>query len=83
MKVVINDCHGGFGLSQQAVERYLALKGVQVYTEVSKWGKWGSNEYWLVETGDHRVKEPTSQQWSEMTLEERQAHNHLWSSQVL
>jgi hypothetical protein len=82
MKVVINDCHGGFGLSQQAVERYLALKNVQVYTEVSKWGKWGSNEYWLVEPGDHRVKEPTSQQWSEMTLEERQAHNHLWSSQV-
>jgi hypothetical protein len=26
-RVVINDCHGGFGLSDKAVERYLELTG--------------------------------------------------------
>lgn len=31
MKVVINRCFGGFGLSSKAVEAYLARKGKQVY----------------------------------------------------
>lgn len=31
MKVVINNCFGGFGLSPQAVERYAELSGFKVY----------------------------------------------------
>lgn len=31
MKVVINSCYGGFGLSTQAVKRYLELCGKQLY----------------------------------------------------
>lgn len=27
MKIVINSCHGGFGLSKKAIKRYLELKG--------------------------------------------------------
>jgi len=27
-KIVINACHGGFGLSDEAVERYAELKGI-------------------------------------------------------
>jgi hypothetical protein len=31
MKVVINTCFGGFGLSQRAVMRYAELKGIKLY----------------------------------------------------
>jgi len=31
MKVVINDCFGGFGLSHKAVMRYAELKGIKLY----------------------------------------------------
>jgi hypothetical protein len=31
MKVVINQCHGGFGLSPMAIKRYFELKGVPIY----------------------------------------------------
>jgi hypothetical protein len=79
MKIVINDCHGGFGLSQKAVERYLELKGIKVYPEVSEWG---STDYWLVEPGDQRVADVTAEQWSKMTLEERRSHNERCSTQV-
>ena len=30
MKVVINKCYGGFGLSDDAVERYAELKGINL-----------------------------------------------------
>lgn len=30
MKVVINDCHGGFGLSDAAVERYVELADLTI-----------------------------------------------------
>lgn len=33
MKIVINKCHGGFGLSQKAMERYAELKGFTLVTE--------------------------------------------------
>lgn len=33
MKVVINSCHGGFGLSHEAMLRYCELKGLTVYAE--------------------------------------------------
>src|SRR3990167_2487023 len=31
MKVVINNCYGGFGLSHKAVMRYAELKGITLY----------------------------------------------------
>jgi len=33
-KVIINACHGGFGLSHEAMMRYFELKGMEVYPEV-------------------------------------------------
>jgi hypothetical protein len=33
MKVVINKCHGGFGLSLKAMQRYAELKGFKLITE--------------------------------------------------
>jgi hypothetical protein len=29
-KIVINTCHGGFGLSHEAIMRYAALKGIEL-----------------------------------------------------
>ena len=31
MKIVINSCYGGFGLSHKAVMRYAELKGIKLY----------------------------------------------------
>jgi len=33
MKIVINSCYGGFGLSDTAVLRYAELKGITLYRE--------------------------------------------------
>ena len=33
MKVVINKCHGGFGLSQKAMQLYAELKGFKLISE--------------------------------------------------
>lgn len=33
MKIVINTCYGGFGLSDAATERYAELNGVKIYKE--------------------------------------------------
>jgi hypothetical protein len=49
MKIVINKCYGGFGLSHKAVLRYAELKGIKVYPyftdydakEGSKYVPWG------------------------------------------
>ena len=47
MKVVINRCHGGFGLSDAAFERYLDLKGVTWYKGKTDYGM--SNYYTVPE----------------------------------
>lgn len=79
MKVVINSCFGGFGLSRQAVERYLELKGVTVYPEKDQYGM---DKFWLVAPGAERVMETTNEQWWAMAVEERMAHNQRLESQV-
>lgn len=33
-RIVINRCHGGFGLSNDGVLRYLELSGVPVWSEI-------------------------------------------------
>lgn len=41
MKVVINTCYGGFGLSEEAFERYLEIKGIEYEKKMDKY----RNEY--------------------------------------
>lgn len=43
MKVVINVCFGGFGLSMLAIKEYLKLKGKEAYFYENK--DWSSGEY--------------------------------------
>lgn len=80
--VVINTQHGGFGLSGEAIERYLEIKGVPYWIE--KDGRFGGivgSKYWLVPE-EQRLDDPEATQWHSMTLAERQQHNQLYSQQV-
>jgi len=46
MKVVINNCHGGFGLSDEAIERYIDLRGLCLYKDVNS--TWKTISYYTV-----------------------------------
>jgi len=45
MKIVINDCYGGFGLSLRAQKRYAELKGFKIYFYDLIYGKNGVTSY--------------------------------------
>jgi hypothetical protein len=45
VRIVINSCFGGFGLSDEGIKRYAELKGLKLYPEV---GKYDSTTYWTV-----------------------------------
>jgi hypothetical protein len=51
MKVVIDRCYGGFGLSHEAVMRYFEIKGITVYPEQGE-GVWKFWTYWTVKPED-------------------------------
>lgn len=75
MKIVINACYGGFGLSEKAVLRYAELKGLTLYPERSPL----HTTYWLVPEGE-REDQTNFHAWS---LEERRASNKRMSEQTL
>lgn len=79
-RIVINTCHGGFGLSNDGVLHYLKLSGIPVWIEAQS--SLIPFKYWLVPPGPDRIEDPTSEQWSSMTTQERQAHNNKYSQQV-
>jgi hypothetical protein len=45
MKLVINVCYGGFGLSDKAFICYLNKKGIKFTREKSEWSSLGDNFY--------------------------------------
>ena len=53
MRVIINRCYGGFGLSDKALERYALLKGMNIVKQKEK--SFGDSAYWLdgIEDDDH------------------------------
>ncbi len=77
MKIVINTCFGGFGLSKRALELYAKKIGVPFYVEI---GKWGLDTYWIVPPED-RAKE--LENWHERSLEERREYNETYRKQTL
>jgi len=72
MKVVINDCYGGFSLSEKGVLRLAELKGIKVH--VTK-DRFGLPEYLTVPP--EKVT-PELKNWSEATIEQRQAANEAY-----
>jgi hypothetical protein len=81
IKVVINKCHGGFGLSHEAVLLYLDRSGRQVWVEENdKFGRLIPFTYYLVPPEQRIEGNPNN--WHEMTLDERQAHNAAYSDTV-
>jgi hypothetical protein len=46
MKIVINNCHGGFGLSEEAIERYIDLRGLALFKDFNS--TWKTSSYYTV-----------------------------------
>ena len=81
MKVVINSCYGGFGLSHEAVMRYCEIKGITVYPEQGKdfWKFW---TYWTVKPED-RIESKEGEAFYSMSIEDRRAYNEAHSAQTV
>lgn len=83
MKVVINRCYGGFGLSHEAVMRYFEIKGITVYPEQDKGiGSWKFWTYWLVKPED-RIESKEGEAFYAMSMEDRRAYNAKHSEQTV
>ena len=81
MKVVINSCFGGFGLSHEAVMRYFEIKGIAVYPEQGKdyWKFW---TYWTVKPED-RIEYKEGEDFYKMSMKDRAAYNKAHSEQTI
>lgn len=78
MKIVINKCYGGFGLSDEAMKRYAELKGITLYPEKTVWG------YTFYTVPAHkRVARIEGDQFYELSMEERIAYNEQCSKESL
>lgn len=77
--IVISKCHGGFGLSAQAVKLYLKLKGQQCWIEKSRFG---ADWVWLVPKQQRVDYDIAPEKWHTMTQAERQQHNALCDQQL-
>ena len=81
MKVVINKCFGGFGLSHEAALRYFEIKGITVYPEQDQ-GSWKFWTYWLVKPEDH-IESKEGEAFYAMSIEDRRAYNATCSAQIV
>ena len=79
MKIVINGCHGGFGLSHEATLAYLNKCGIQFWAEPNEHILVGST-YYLVPPEERIEGDPVD--WYSMTLEQRRAHNKAYRHTV-
>ncbi|HHT8992816.1 TPA: hypothetical protein ACT5B2_003861 [Burkholderia cenocepacia] len=77
MKIVINACFGGFGLSDEAVVAYAKRKGFTVYVE-RKNSLFA--DYWTVPP-EQRQRDLDDGEWHAMTDAERAAHNARYAAE--
>lgn len=71
-KLVVNKCHGGFGLSETAVLAYAARKGLTLYPEPSQFGSIMEPTWWMVPI---ERRPPSQDGWHEMTMDQRRDSN--------
>ncbi len=81
MKIVINRCYGGFGISHEGMMRYFEIKGQQVWPE-QEGGYFKYYTYWLLSPED-RMEVKTNDAFYAMPLEERKAYNELQAEQTV
>ena len=81
MKVVINACYGGFGLSHEAILRYAEIKGITLYVEPTNSALVPYNYYTVPK--ELRVKETPYKEFITMPLPERAAYNKRCSEESL
>lgn len=73
MKIVINKCFGGFGLSHAAMLRYAELKGLTLYPE--KDGDFSDLVGPTYYTAPLEQRTPPLENWNRQPLEVRRAYN--------
>jgi hypothetical protein len=78
--IVINDCHGGFGLSATAIERYHDIMNRPVWIETNRMCSLVKT-VWLVPL-DQRVELPGPKEWQTMTDQEKLNYNDRYNNQV-
>lgn len=78
MKIVINKCYGGFGLSDEAMYRYAELKGITVYPEQGRYG----TKFYIVPPSE-RVERLAGEQFYALSMDERIKHNERVSKEEL
>jgi hypothetical protein len=77
MKLVINRCYGGFGISHEGMMRYFEIKGQKVWPEQGG-GYWKFWTYWTVKPED-RPESKEGDDFYKLPLEERAAYNKAQS----
>ncbi len=78
MKVVINNCYGGFSLSKEACQRYFDIKGQQVWIEDDTHSNFFT--VWLLSPENRMVL--TKIDFYEMSMEDRKSYNKQYSEQT-
>jgi hypothetical protein len=79
VKIVVNSCYGGFGISEAGMLRYAELKGIMLYAEP---GQFSMTTYYTVPP-DQRMQPLSSDEWRTATTEQRMANNDAYSSQTI
>ena len=67
VKIVVNSCWGGFGISKAGMLRYADLKGITLYPEPNQFS----------------MMTYYTEQWKAATAEERVEHNRAYSASVI
>lgn len=77
-KIVINNCYGGFGLSETGMQAYAARKGLTLYPEKEV----RFTRYWTVPP-EQRVAQVRNEQWAKMSKTDRAEHDKMYASQII
>ena len=79
IKIVINRCHGGFGLSEKAMVRYAEIKNIPLFIEKDKFGH---NTYWTIPK-KKRVGFLKDIAWYSASDAERKLSNDIYSKNTI